>query len=184
MRAKAGHWFGGVLAIVATCTNAGCNRHAPTQEWHTYAPEGEHFRVEMPGVPELGVTDTAGFLTHNVTVRPPHRIYLFSFIDLPKDKAAEMVFGSRVEEALEAVRASFSQRVGVPCERDASRPVQISGHEAVEGLIKCGPDARSRIRIVNATPRMYQLIVSGSVDAVNDATANRFLESLRIEEVR
>lgn len=169
------------LTLLSSCAS---HSDGGTTHWTTHRPAGQKFSVELPGAPEVSEGDISGQTSYNAVVRSPDSMFLFSFFDVPDDQVVGFSFEKKAEEGFEAARVTYVARLGRPCDAESPQRMTVLNYEAFEAVIHCGPGARSRVRLVNALPRLYQMVVSGSEMLVDGADAHRFFDSLKFESER
>lgn len=164
--------LGVLIALLALSVGAA---HAWAQTWVTYESEAGHFRVDMPGKPEVsrptsqkGNTQTAAMLVTQSAA------YVVLFGDAPPDTHSLLP----PAEMLEKIRDAQAQ--GNKLLRD--KPIAIAGNPGREYVIARSDNQVLVVRTTIVGKRLYQVICGTEGQAEpTSPDVRRFLNSFVVK---
>lgn len=172
-----------ILLLVMACS--GCsNEPAPSAapRWRQIACAEGAFTATFPGAPLRQATTREtpfGPVTVVLFVHEcPALATTVAYSELP---AASIALGTKEELLQRAEDGAIANVRGKLLKRNVA---VVSGHDGIELLLhtKEGACIRNRLLVVNR--RIYQILVAGTREQVASADAERFLDSLQLEQAR
>lgn len=154
----------------------GCQREV---EWVPLEPADSHFRVEMPGVPQVvrrQVKLPFGDAPVNMwLVDDGDRAFIVGFTEYP-DEIDQL---ASADELLDSARNGHLQNVAGRLVRD--EPVERDGHRGrIIEIEAANGAAHVRGELVVAHTRLYQILATTSPDERDGPLVTRFLASFEL----
>jgi hypothetical protein len=178
-RAKWLRWLGPLTLLAAVAAFYLVNRATRPPDWTRHTSSDGACSAEFPIAP---TRETAEDDAHRMeaTRTEKNASYTLTYSDL-SDKDAE----EPPDVVFALLRAKFvlaRATPGAPVKMIRDRTIVEGGHEGREYQFTVGDKLVSRIKVFRAGRRVYRAIAVNPPDAVLDADAQRFLESLRFEK--